>query len=62
MKTIKNYATQVEADLDRIALEAAGIPAVVVGVGVAMEGGSQGVALLVPDDAADEALEALEQA
>jgi hypothetical protein len=62
MKTIKHYATQVEADLDRIALEAAGIPAMVVGVGVAMEGGSQGVALLVPDDVADEALEALEQA
>jgi hypothetical protein len=62
MKAIKSYATQVEADLDRIALEAAGIPGVVVGVGIAMEGGIQGVALLVPEDAAAEALQALERA
>jgi hypothetical protein len=50
MKAIKTYPTSVEADLARIALEAAGIPAVVVGISLGMEGGGAGVQLLVPDD------------
>ena len=61
MKAIKTYPTQIEADLDRLALEAAGIPAVVVGVGTAMEGGIQGVTLLVPDELAREAKATLER-
>jgi putative signal transducing protein len=56
MKTIKAYPTRIEAELARIALEAAGIPAVVVGVGVGMEGGEAGVQLLVPDDRVEAAL------
>jgi Putative prokaryotic signal transducing protein len=59
MKTIKTYPTRVEADLARIALEAAGISAVVVGIGVGMEGGVAGVQLLVPDDRAEGALTVL---
>lgn len=61
MKTIKTYPTQVEADLDRLTLENAGIPAVVVGIGAAMEGGIQGVKLLVPDELADRAVRILER-
>ena len=34
MKAIKTYPTRVEADLARIALDAAGMPSVVVGIGV----------------------------
>jgi hypothetical protein len=59
MKTIKTYPTTVEADLARIALEAADIPAVVVGIGVGMEGGSAGVRLLVPEDRVAAALQVL---
>jgi hypothetical protein len=59
MKTIKTYPTSVEADLARIALDAAGIPAVVVGVGFGMEGGGAGVQLLVPDDRVEAALTVL---
>jgi len=59
MKTVKTYPTSVEADLARIALEAAGVPAVVVGVGLGMEGGAAGVQLLVPDDRVDAALKVL---
>jgi len=46
MKTIKTYSTRVEADLARIALDAVGVPSVVVGVGASMEGGTGGVQLL----------------
>jgi len=53
------YPTKVEADLARIALEAAGMPAVVVGIGVGMEGGVEGVQLLVPDDRVEAALKLL---
>ena len=56
MKTIKTYPTSVEADLARIALTAAGIPSVVVGVSLGMEGGGAGVQLLVPDDRVEAAL------
>ena len=62
MKTIKTYATRVEADLAKIALDAAGVPSVVVGVGVSMEGGMAGVQLLVPDDHVEAALRVLEDA
>lgn len=56
MKAIKTYPTSVEADLARIALTAAGIPSVVVGVSLGMEGGGAGVQLLVPDDRVEAAL------
>jgi hypothetical protein len=59
MKTIKTYSTRVEADVARIALDAAGIPAVVVGVGTGMEGGTGGVQLLVEDDRVEPALKVL---
>jgi hypothetical protein len=59
MKSIKSYPTTVEADLARMALEAAGVPSVVVGIGVGMEGGTAGVQLLVPDDRIEEALTVL---
>jgi len=48
-----------DADLARIALEAADITAVVIGVGVGMEGGALGVRLLVPDDRVEEARKVL---
>ncbi len=50
MVPLMTYSTRVEADLDRIALEAEGVPCVVVGVGTAWEGGIDGVRLLVPED------------
>jgi hypothetical protein len=59
VKTIKTYPTSIEADLARIALDAAGIPSVVVGIGVGMEGGEAGVQLLVPDDRVEAALTVL---
>ena len=60
MKTIKTYSLRLEADLAKIALDAAGVPSVIVGVDVTMEGGSAGVQLLVPDEYADAALKILE--
>ena len=59
MKIIRSYSMQLEADLARIALEGADIPAVVVGVGMGMEGGIGGVQLLVPEDRVDAALKVL---
>jgi hypothetical protein len=59
MKTIKTYPTTVEADLARIALNSAGIPSLVAGVGAGMEGGLAGVQLLVPDDQFEAALTVL---
>ena len=59
MKTIKTYSTRVEADVARIALDAAGVPSVVVGVGAGMEGGTGGVQLLVEDDRVERALKVL---
>jgi hypothetical protein len=59
MKIIKSYPTRVEADLARMALEAADVPSVVVGLGVGMEGGTAGVQLLVPDDQVEAALSVL---
>lgn len=59
MKCIKTYPTRVEADLARMTLEASGVPAVVVGIGVSMEGGAAGVHLLVAEDQVEAALEVL---
>ena len=60
MTAIKTYSTRLEADLASILLRAEGIAATVVGIGLAMEGGAEGVRLLVPDDQADDALELLD--
>jgi len=62
MKPVKTYPTRVEADLARIALDAAGVPSIVVGTGVSMEGGIAGVQLLVPDDQVEAALRVLADA
>jgi Putative prokaryotic signal transducing protein len=59
VETIKTYPTNLEADLARIALEAAGIPATVLGIGVGMEGGVGGVRLLVPREQVEAALKLL---
>jgi hypothetical protein len=59
MKIIKRYPTRLEADLARITLEASDVPAVVVGLGIGMEGGTAGVQLLVPDDQVEAALNVL---
>jgi hypothetical protein len=61
MKPIKTYSSRLDADLARIALEAADVPSVIVGVGVAMEGGAAGVRLLVPEEYVEAALKILEQ-
>jgi hypothetical protein len=59
MQVIKNYSNRLEADVAKIALESAGISALVVGVGASMEGGISGVQLLVPDDQIEAALNVL---
>lgn len=61
MVTIRTYPADIEAQLDRARLEAEGIPAVVVGVGVVLEGGMSGVKLKVSDEDAERALEVLRQ-
>jgi hypothetical protein len=63
MDAIRTYSTRLEADLARIALEGADIPAVVVGVDVGFTGVG-GVRLLVPEDrieAAENVLKGLEE-
>jgi hypothetical protein len=55
VKAVKTYDTVLEAELARIRLRAEGIAATIVGVGVAMEGGGEGVRVLVPDDLAENA-------
>ncbi|MGH8143245.1 MAG: putative signal transducing protein [Steroidobacteraceae bacterium] len=62
MISIRRYQTRLEADLARLSLEAEDIPALVLGIGVGMEGGAAGVQLLVPDDRVDAALKILEEA
>jgi hypothetical protein len=59
MTPIKAYSTRTDADLAAIALRAEGIDATVVGIGVGMEGGAEGVRLFVPDDRVDAALKVL---
>ena len=61
VKTIKTYSTRFEADVARIALDAAGIPAEVLGVETAMEGGSDGVRLRVQDEHAEAAVKVLKR-
>jgi len=60
MKAVKTYPTRVEADLAKISLDAAGVPSVVVGIGVDLEGGAAGVQLLVPDECVEAALRVLD--
>ena len=55
MQTIRAYSLQSDAEIARIALEGAEIPAVVVGVGIGMKGG----VLLVPEDRIEAALKVL---
>ena len=62
MKTVKTYPTRIEADIAKLALDAANIPSVVVGVGTAMEGGIAGVKLQVPEDQVERASKVLEDA
>jgi hypothetical protein len=59
MQTVKTYSTRIDADLARIALDADGVPSVVVGIGVDLEGGAGGVQLLVPDEFVEAALRVL---
>jgi len=59
MTPIKTFNTRVEADLARIALGAEGIAATVVGLDAALEGGAEGVRLLVADDEVDAARKVL---
>jgi hypothetical protein len=61
MKAVKIYSTRVDADLAKIALDAAGVPSVVVGIGAELEGGAAGVQLLVPDECVEAALMVLER-
>ena len=61
MKAIKTYPSRIEAELARIALDAAQVPSVVVGIGVGMEGGMEGVQLLVPEDRVEQALDILQE-
>lgn len=56
MRLIKTYSTRIEADLASIELDAAGIAATIIGVGVGMEGGAEGVRLMVEDAQVEEAL------
>jgi hypothetical protein len=61
MKTIKAYATSIDVELPRLALDAAGIPSIVVGVEAALEGGASGVQVLVPGEYLEAALKVLER-
>ena len=56
MKTIRTYATKLDAEVARIPLERAGIPSMIVGIDAGMEGGAAGVQLLVPEDCTKVAL------
>jgi hypothetical protein len=63
MEAIRTYSTRLEADLARIALEGADIPAAVFGVDVGFAG-IGGVQLLVPEnrvEAAEQVLKELEE-
>jgi hypothetical protein len=61
MKVVKSYSMSVDAEVARIALDAAGVPSTVVGIDAAMEGGTAGVQLLVPDEWIEDALRVLER-
>lgn len=62
LKTVRTYPTRIEADIAKLALDAADIPSVVIGVGTVMEGGIAGVKLQVPEDQVGRALQILEDA
>ncbi|MBB6187598.1 DUF2007 domain-containing protein [Rhodanobacter sp. MP7CTX1] len=62
MKTIKTYTTQLKAELAKLSLEHAGIPSMIVGIDVGVEGGASGVQLLVPGDCAKAAQKLLDSA
>lgn len=59
MKTVGTYSSRLEADLAKLALDGAGIPSMIIGIGVGMEGGAAGVQLLVPSEHVNEALKLL---
>jgi hypothetical protein len=59
MKIVKIFSTELDANLAKIELEATGVPSIIVGIGVAMEGGVAGVQLLVPDQSLEAALKVL---
>ena len=59
MTTVGTYSSRLEADLAKLALDGAGIPSVIIGIGVGMEGGAAGVQLLVPSERLYEALKLL---
>jgi enoyl-CoA hydratase/carnithine racemase len=61
MQTVKTYTTSIDAEVAKLALNAAGIPSTVVGVEVAMEGGASGMRLQVPDEYVEAALHVLER-
>jgi hypothetical protein len=61
VKAIRSFSTTVEADLAKIRLDAAGVPSVVLGIGVSMEGGPSGVQLFVPDECVETALTVLDR-
>jgi len=61
MTPIMTYSSRVEADLDRIALEAEDVPCVIVGLGTAWQGGIEGVKLLVPEDQTERARRILDR-
>ena len=61
MKILQSYSLRLDADLAKIALDAAGIPSLVVGTGVEFEGGAAGVQLLVPEEWVAAATAALEE-
>jgi hypothetical protein len=60
--TVKTFATRPEAELARIRLDAAGVPANIIGVDLAMEGGIAGVRLQVPEQYVATVMEILEHA
>jgi len=45
MRVIRSFQSKLDADLAKIALDAAGVPSLVVGTGVEFEGGASGVQL-----------------
>jgi hypothetical protein len=57
---IRTYPTRLEAELARLTLEGADIPAAVAGIDMSMEGGTAGVRLLVPEAFAQAALALLD--
>ena len=59
MVTIGKYGNRIEAEFDHARLESAGIASLVLGLGVAMEGGMQGIQLQVADEDVEAAREIL---